>query len=224
VNVTRTVPAGIAQLGGGEIVLNQLVRVIYDGSQYQLQNPALKEMPGVVVDYAGAAGCPTGFSEATGGSLAAATYPALNTVLSTTWGSPGGGNFSLPNLNNRATFGRGNGSNLITVAGNNFDGSAVGNVGGQQGQLVGIDKAFLKSFALSVTDPGHAHGPGARATDIWGTSGNVDLTVQSGSGVNVGKNSGTSSVSTGISVNSGGSGTAFPTLSPAAIVLKCVRL
>jgi len=173
------------------------------------------DYPGEVRNFA-YAGCPTGWLEANGGSFVVANFPDLNTVLGTTWGVAG----TLPDLRGRAVFGRDSGGSArITVAGGNFDGTAVGNVGGQQGQSAGIDKSFLKSFALSVTDPGHTH----TAATVVTAGGATNLS--SGANVNF-NNTGitTASNTTGVTVNSGGSGTAFPTLSNAGIVTMCVKL
>lgn len=214
-NLVRLTPSGLAPMAGGEIVSGQSVTAVYDGSQYQMVSaPALMYPPGVVFDYAGAA-CPTGSLETTGSSLISqTTFPTLFGIISTTWGPAGGGNFTIPDLRGRATFNRdSSGSARITVAGGNFDGTAIGNVGGQQNRVVG--QGNLTNFSLVISDPGHTHGYTAMSTGGSPTPGG-------GSGFSV-QSLTTVSSGTGIGVTSGGSSIPLPTLSNAAIVVKCIR-
>ena len=117
----------------------------------------------MVFDYAGAAGCPVGSALANGGTT---TVPALVSVLGTTWGVSG----TLPDLRGRATFSADSGgSGRITVAGGNFDGTAVGGTGGQQSNVV--NKVNLGAFALNVTDPGHSHNAPSGQFELSSASG-----------------------------------------------------
>lgn len=59
---------------------------------------------GTVIDYAGS-GTPDNFLLCDGSTFSIATYPDLATVLGTTWGTPGPGLCTLPNLSNRSTIG-----------------------------------------------------------------------------------------------------------------------
>jgi microcystin-dependent protein len=214
----RQTPAGVGAMVGGEIIAGQLVEAVYDGTQYQMTSqPALGHVPGEVFDYAGAAGCPVGSTIANGGVLVQATFPALNTVLGATWGSNAGGNFTLPDLRGRATFSTDSGGSArITAAGGNFDGTAVGNTGGQQNKV--IANANLPA-SIPLTDPGHTHTVTANngTTSSFSAGGNPNGTVNPSLLT-------TSSATTGITINAGGANTALATLSNAAIVLKCVKL
>jgi hypothetical protein len=216
-NLYRPTPQGAVPTVGGEIVTGQIVEAVYDGTEYQMiSRPALDHVPGEIFDYGGAAGCPAGSFEANAQTVTTTSYPTLGTVLSTTWGAPGGGLTQIPDLRGRATYEFDGSGARITVAGGNFNGAAVGNVGGQQNNVV--NKANLAAFALPVTDPGHSHTyvnqatlaavqAGASATNFW------QNTVTASTGASL----------TGITVASGGSSTPLPTLSNAAIVLKCVK-
>jgi microcystin-dependent protein len=212
----RQTPTGVGAMVGGEIIAGQLVEAVYDGTQYQMTSqPALGHAPGEVFDYAGAAGCPVGSTVANGGVLVQATFPALNTVLGATWGSNAGGNFTLPDLRGRATFSTDSGGSArITAAGGNFDGTAVGNTGGQQNKV--IANANLPA-SIPFTDPGHTH-------TYNSNGGNFTLGGGSGGTLSTGNGNTTGSSTTGITINAGGANTALATLSNAAIVLKCVKL
>lgn len=74
---------------------------------------------GVVMDYAGPS-VPTGWLECDGAAVSRATYAALFTAISTTWGAGDGSTtFNLPNFRGRARIGRGTGT--ATAAGSNAD-------------------------------------------------------------------------------------------------------
>lgn len=213
-NLFRPTQLGAVSMVGGEIVAGQIVEVAYDGTQYQMvSKPALDMPPGAVFDYAGASGCPAGSLLANGGATALA---ALTAILGTTWGVSG----TLPDLRGRATFSADSGgSGRITAAGGNFDGTVVGGAGGQQSSVVA--KANLAAFALNVTDPGHTHSASSGQFQVSAASGNGGV----GAGANQYGLGGTTvtSATTGVTVASGGSSTPLPTLSNAAIVLKCVK-
>lgn len=212
----RQTPAGPKPMVGGEIVIGQMVDAEYDGTQWQMTSlPALTYPPGAVFDYAGAGGCPVGSLEATGAStVSQTTYPTLFAILGTTWGAAGGGNFTIPDLRGRTTFNRDSGgSGRITVAGGNFDGTVIGGSGGQESKVV--NKVNLANFGLNVTDPGHTHAFSAVQSPGLPLNGGGSSGGVAGSTTN--------SATTGISVTSGGSSTPLPTLSNAAIVLKCVK-
>jgi microcystin-dependent protein len=219
--VRQNIVNGYAELVGGEIQAATLNGAAYDGTQYVLLTNYNPGVPGSLMDWAGSA-CPTGYGTTNNLSLAQATYPTAYSVLGSIWGSNAGGNFVTPDLRGRATFSADSGGSArITAAGGNFDGTTVGNTGGQQGQATGIAQTYLASFALAVTDPGHAH---AQGNLVWYNTGSTNVTTGGASiKVNTGSQN-TASATTGITVASGGSGTAFPTLSNAAIVLKCIKL
>jgi microcystin-dependent protein len=222
---------GNALLGGGEIVNTMITTVVYDGSVFQITNSYRPEPTGTVIDFAGAAGCPAGFSESTGASVATANQPTLSAVLSTSWGAPGGGNFSLPDLRGRGTFSRDSGgSGRITAAAGNADGTVVGTTTGRQSYASGIPQTNLQSFALAGS---HAYTSSAitgvfpSTTTTFGTTaftvGSAVAAVTTSGGISNVTNPTVGVTVNGSDLSSGGSGTAFPTLSNAGIVIKCVR-
>jgi microcystin-dependent protein len=212
--IQRATPAGMAALGGGEIIAGHVAIVIWNGTVFDLQNSAAPDPPGHVMDYAGSV-CPTGWTAANAGTVSQTTQAPLYGVLASIWGSNAGGSFTLPDLRGRATFGQDSGgSGRITSAGGNFDGTTIGNTGGQQNKVVA--QANLAAFALTVTDPGHSHT--VFTNNISNTAGSLPSGVASNGSGDL-----TSVSTTGITVASGGSGTPLPTLSNAAIVNKCVR-
>jgi microcystin-dependent protein len=68
--------------------------------------------PGLIVMFGGAGSVPAGWLECDGSTYATAAYPALSAVLGTTWGSPGGGNFKVPDMRSRVPICTGTGSGL----------------------------------------------------------------------------------------------------------------
>lgn len=169
---------------------------------------------GAVIDFAGSS-APAGWLLCYGQSLSTTTYAKLFAVIGSTYGS-GAGTFNLPDCRGRSTFGvdsmGGSPANRITVAGGEFDGTVLGNSGGAQNSTVA--KANLPSYNLTVTDPGHTH-------TVPFANGNV-LSGGGSSATGPGSNTTTSSSTTGITVASGGSGTALPTLSPAIMFNKII--
>ena len=68
--------------------------------------------PGAIMAF-GMATCPQGWISADGTNKLKATYPALNTALSTTWGAGDASNFTLPDL--RGVFPKGAGPPVRTA-------------------------------------------------------------------------------------------------------------
>jgi hypothetical protein len=94
-------------------------------------------------------GCPLGWQEADGSVLTAATYPDITNAYGTIWGSSAGG-VVMPDFRGTFTAGRDKGgSNRITPAGGNFDGSTVGNT--QYRQNWTLTLAQLPVFSQTPT-------------------------------------------------------------------------
>jgi microcystin-dependent protein len=225
-NVMRVDPTvGITSLGGGELVGGQMAQVVYDGTQYQISNPAHYKPIGEVFDMAG--NCPLGSVEANGSTVSATTFPGLSSVLGTIWGTSSG-NVVLPDLRGRATFGRDGGTGRISAGGGNFDGTIIGNTGGQQFQVLTQAQLPAIGLAFGGNNPGSVTVTGGQ---VWITPTNVQGGPGPGNAPNV-NNFGngsvalptpTGSVTAGGSTNLG-SGNLHPVLSPAAITFKCIRL
>ena len=184
-------------------------------------------VPGTVVDYAGAS-TPAGYLLCYGQAVSRTTYARLFAALSTTWGAGDGSTtFNVPDLRGRATFGLDNMGG--TAAGRlsvTITGTTLGATGGLEAQT--ITQANLPNCTFTVTDPGHYHAA-ASASGAYSVANHGTLAFEV-SGGGVAANSGTdmNSVSTGtsttgVTVASGGSGTAQPVLPPAAIVNKIIK-
>jgi hypothetical protein len=203
---------GIGMMVGGEILsASNIVCAVGAASGVYVLEGQIAYV-GAIADF-GYAGCPAGWLEANAGSFNTTNFPDLNGALGTTWGIAG----TLPDLRGTATYGRDSGgSGRITVAGGNVDGTTVGTTQYQQNKVV--QKVNLAAFSLNVTDPGHTHsftGQLATNTSIGGVAPRND-------GAN--GTTTTSSVTTGITVASGGSSTPMSILPNAAVVTKCVKL
>lgn len=178
---------------------------------------------GGLLPYIGSTAPNANFALCAGQAISRTTYSVLFALVSTTFGSGDGSTtFNIPDLRGRGLFGLdnmgGSAANRITVAGGNFDGTVLGGTGG--GQNGTIAKANLPSYNLTVTDPGHTH-----------TLSNVEATPSSGgssqapsgnTGSNLAPSVGTAT--TGITVSTGGSGTALPIMPPAMVVPFILRI
>jgi microcystin-dependent protein len=113
-------------------------------TRWELLNPPSTPIGGAVPYFGGSV--PSGFALPLGQNLATATYPAASAVLGTTYGSPGGGNFTMPDGRGRvfAHLDSG-GSGRITAAGGNFDGTTLGTAGGAQNKTL-TSTAQLPSY------------------------------------------------------------------------------
>jgi len=83
--VLRQTSAGLQPLVGGEIIINQMATVIYDGTQYELINSAGASVPiGTIIDVTSATGAPTGYLLADGTLKSRATFAGLFSTISAT--------------------------------------------------------------------------------------------------------------------------------------------
>ena len=132
---------------------------------------------------------PTGYLLCDGSAVSRSTYSALFSVVSTTFGiGDGTTTFNLPNYTNRMPYG-----------------TTIGATGGSA--TTTISQANIPNYNLTVTDPGHFHTGGMCNNPAGGsipTSGDRSPT----------ETYQTNTATTGITVSSGGSGTAMNTISP----------
>jgi microcystin-dependent protein len=176
------------------------------------QNSATLVPAGAVLFYAGSS-VPSGWLNGDGSSVLRATYPDLFTAIGTTYGSVDGTHFTLPDCTGRTLAGKESAGTRLTTAVGGVDGGTLGSAAGLQSRT--IAQANLPNVNFTVTDPGHTHSyltGGATGA----TAGGVSVQVQpAANGTTTGSNT------TGISVASGGSGTALATVQP-TIVLYCL--
>ena len=132
---------------------------------------------------------PSGYLNCDGSAVSRSTYSALFSVVSTTFGiGDGTTTFNLPNYTNRMPYG-----------------TTIGATGGSA--TTTISQANIPNYNLTVTDPGHFHTGGMCNNPAGGsipTSGDRSPT----------ETYQTNTATTGITVSSGGSGTAMNTISP----------
>lgn len=242
-NIWRPIPNGPAALGGGEIVATQLTVAEYDGSQFIILNSAVADIPGKVIDYAGAS-CPVGYLAATSAVASQTTYPALYAVLSTIWGSNGGGNFTTPDLRGRAPVGLdvsvGGFANRVTTGGGNYNNQTIASGGGQQNWTLITSQMPTTTPGGTITMNSYTPAGTVSGTVTNQGTGNISTIValtpgsftpnSIGSGWSTqtlgwtGSFSGTPATLTGsFSGTPFGSGQAHPVLSPGVTMNKCVR-
>lgn len=219
----------ITKLGGvalapGDIPGNLaeiILRYNLTNTRWELVNPPAVPVGGVVPYFGGTV--PAGYALPTGQNLSAATYPVANAVLGTTYGSPGGGNFAMPDLRGRvfAHLDSG-GSGRITVAGGNFDGTTLGDAGGGQNQT--LTQAQLPIFSQTPTFSG--------TLATWNANQSVVNGVQAGGGgEGTGANSFTFVTPTvtitpagTISAVTFGSGNSHPIVQPTMVINCMMRI
>lgn len=226
---------GLSAGGVSMLVMNKNnVGTNANGALATYGNGAIINPVGQVADFAGATP-PTGWQLCYGQAISRTGYPELFFIIGTTYGSGDGmTTFNLPDMRGRASFGQdnmgGTAANRITVAGDNFDGTVLGNAGGGQEQV--LSTANLAAHTHAVTDPGHIHAitdaghhhsynEGAQTGHGGGSGSQYDTqssqsTGTSTTGISINSNM------TGISNQSTGSGVSFSTLSPAVIFNKII--
>jgi microcystin-dependent protein len=181
---------------------------------------------GAVMDFAGST-APSGWRLCFGQAVSRTTFASLFAAIGTTYGvGDGSTTFNLPDCRGRSTFGQdnmgGSAANRITSAGGNFDGTTLGNTGGQQNKAILQTHLPAISPGITITDPGHKHSPlggGNFVTDVAATI------ATAGSNSVAHADATTASATTGITAaftSSLGSGTALPTLSNAIIFNKII--
>jgi microcystin-dependent protein len=175
---------------------------------------------GSIISFAGSSAPNSDFALMYGQAISRTTYAALFSLLSTTYGSGDGvTTFNVPDLRGRTIAGLdnmgGTAAGRISVAGGNFDGTGLGNSGGGQNQT--IAQTNLPNVNFSVSDPGHTHTISNLGTT--NSFGSGSSTAYFGSGTTT-----TNSSRTNITVSSGGSGTALPSLPPIMVMPYIMRI
>lgn len=195
--------------------------LVYDTTAAQLQvntgtpsapvwTPTIVGNPaGTIIDFAGTT-APQGYLNCDGSAVSRTTYANLFAAIGITWGNGDGvSTFNLPNLNRRATVGSGG-------TGTSILGNAVGNTGGEEAHTQSVAEMPVHNHTL--TDPGHVHTYPGSAIPVIQPGGS--FTANSGSALGA---TAIPSATTGITIASAGSGTAFNIIQPSAVVLKCIK-
>lgn len=209
------IPGSLAEVG---------VRYNLANTRWELLNPPDVPIGGTVPFFGGT--LPSGFVLPTGQNLAAATYPAANVVLGTTYGSPGGGNFTMPDVRGTVTVG-------IDTGGTHLSGvTTLGATTGGQNQT--IAQANLPSvnftnggitITASAVDAGHVHTVGVNSSGSSNTAQTSGAAISDfDTGVGVAGINTTSSVTAQGHSASGGSGTALPVVQPTLAVNVMMRI
>lgn len=184
---------------------------------------------GSVIDFAGQTP-PDGWVLCGGQALSRTTYAALFAVIGTTYGSPDGNSFNVPDLRGRVTAGRdftvaGNTSNRLTNATISPSAGVLAGAGGAQTHTLTEGQMPVHTHAVtgSTNAAGeHAHTvpainpevTGSLSTGFGGPSTSVETTSTAGS------HSHTISVS---AANAGG-GQAHPIVQPTLILNKLIKV
>ena len=181
-------------LSTGDIKANQIVKVVYDGTNFQLiQNTGLMCTGGIVAF--GAASAPSGFLLCDGTAVSRTTYAALFAVISTTFGvGDGSTTFNLPNLKGRMIVG-------LDSAQTEFD--TMAETGG------------AKTATLTTTElPAHTHTLSGRVPSSGSGQSHMQRTEAS---------VGTDAAATTLT-GSSGSGAAFSIMNPYMVLNYIVKI
>ena len=141
-----------------------------------------------------------------GSAFSSVTYPQLAVYL---------GGTTLPDFRGRTRAALNQTTGRITTAGSGVDGNTLLSAGGQENQT--IAKANLPAYNLTVTENPHLHAlHGPNQPIVGGAQAFAAPPASWGAGqpTNIGN---TDPATTGITVASGGSGTALTTMPPIAI-------
>lgn len=215
--VFRRTQLGVSATVGGEIINGHPTTVAYDGTRYVLVSTG-PYLVGEQRDFSGPA-APAGWAIIDGScQLRAGNFADLFLVIGTTYDPTGSTcdvvHFALPDGRGRVMAGKDTTTTRITVAASGCNGNILGGAGcGLQAQTV--NQANLPNVNFTVSDPGHFHSVQA-AFALIGQNGSA-VSSFTGAGVSTGTSQ------TGISVNSGGSGTLLPTLPPLQVVTKIIK-
>ena len=180
---------------------------------------------GGMLPYVGSSAPNTAFALPFGQAISRTTYATLFSLISTTFGvGDGSTTYNLPDLRGRAIFGLdnmgGSAASRITVAGGNYDGTALGTAGGAQNKTVAQANLPAATLTTTIIDPGHTHPVNGSSLANGGANFTVGSTIANASAGT------TASATTGITASTalGGSGTALPILPPSMVLPFILRV
>lgn len=138
-NIFQLGSSGPTALIGGEIVIGNIVDVLFDGAQFQLLTQPIitpAAIPSGAIMAYGSTTNPAGWLNCDGSAVSRTTYATLFAVLGTSFGVGNGTTtFNLPDLRGRAIAGYDAGDatgRLTAVATGGVAASTLGNSGGEQ--------------------------------------------------------------------------------------------
>ena len=172
---------------------------------------------GGLMPYIGASAPSSAFVLPYGQAISRTTYATLFVLVGTTFGAGDGSTtFNVPDLRGRGIFGQdnmgGSAANRITVAGGNFDGTAIGGTGGGQNQT--LTQAQLPSVSINISGVTPLiYGVTA------GTGSGSPVIAQVGSG-----GQGPANLSTTGTTSALGSGNSHPIMPPAIVLPYILRV
>lgn len=224
---------GVDLPAGTIIAGTPYVATYYSGSNsFFLQNSYFSNpynIPlGGGLDYWGSTAPNSSFVFPTGQAVSRTTYATLFTLFGATFGvGDGSTTFNLPDKTGRVSAMKEAAATRLTTAVGGVDGATLGSASTAQSKT--IAQANLPNVNFTVTDPGHQHhlGP-SPSTLIYSqalqTSATPNVNVLSSTASVTPYDSITTSVGTGISVNSGGSGTALAVVQPTIVCNYILRI
>lgn len=225
VNFYRRTQLGVVPMVGGELAVGSQATAWYDGTQYQLVS-ATPDMVGEIRDYAGAT-APAGWAFIDGSCQLRATFPALFSLVGTTYDPTGStcdvAHFALPDGRGRMLAGQDNmgtngAANRITNAASSCTGTTIGGAGcGLQTHTLTLAEA--PTGQITMTDPGHTHNLTVSDNTV---SSNPAQQKYAGGGTVL--STVTGSATTGITLTDHAGGLAHPILNPIQIVTKIIKL
>jgi len=177
------------------------------------------------MDYWGSTAPSSAFAFPAGQAISRTTYATLFSLISTTYGiGDGSTTFYLPDKTGRVSAMKESSATRLTSAISGVDGATLGAAGAAQNKT--IAQANLPNVNFTVTDPGHTHNaPSMTGSQATGT-GNTRV-VYNGAGTDftgTPLNWSLPTATTGISVASGGSGTALAVVQPTIICNYIMRI
>lgn len=208
---------GSGNVGSAIVVPNGGLRYFFvsdtaSGVQYAAA-PSTGTPVGAIQQYAGSS-APAGWLLCYGQAISRTLYSALFAVISTTYGvGDGSSTFNLPDCRGRAMVGLdnmgGSDAGILDWA------NTLGTTGGEQ--YHSLTSAENGPHTHSITDPGHSHPNSTPTTPVavaGGATYSVWYSTLSGN---------TGSATTGIIINSSGSGTGHNTMQPSILFNTIIR-
>jgi microcystin-dependent protein len=215
-NVLRPSSIGLVAFSGHEFKAGVLTTIMYDGTQFELVGPLDMRPIGDTMEFRGSA-TPPGYLIEDGSCVSQTTYAALFSVISTTYGTCGGGLFAVPDsrgtlfaaLDNQGANGA---ANRITSGGSSC--AATSPI------LCGAQNQTLTIPQLPVVTPAGT----VNSVVSGGTQGGISSTNTTTSGATTVPDGTTAIVVTSTFTGTPfGSGSAHPVLNPILLGRRAIK-